>query len=177
MINLVNDLDQISSLEYRTINLDLMEHNIYQVVEDLLSEMNYKENSKKINIKLKRADESKRYIAVFDRSRIEQVVVNLVDNAIKYGNENGLVEIIISEKEKKILVSVKDNGIGINPSDLPRLFERFYRVEKSRVRTAGGSGLGLAIVKHIVEAHNQRITVRSEDGVGTEFVFSLAKSN
>ena len=111
-----------------------------------------------------------------DRAKIEQVLINLVGNAIKYGNENGLVEVRFFDMDKHILTEVSDDGIGIPPEDVPRIFERFYRVDKSRSRDAGGTGLGLSIVKHIIEAHKQTINVRSSENKGSTFSFTLKKS-
>ena len=112
-----------------------------------------------------------------DKEKIEQVVTNLVDNSIKYGKENGTTEIVVQNlTDEKIIVRVTDNGIGLEDENYTRIFERFYRVDKSGSRTAGGSGLGLAIVKHIIDAHDEKIYVESEYGVGSEFSFTLEKS-
>ena len=111
-----------------------------------------------------------------DSRQIEQVISNLVTNSIRYcSNNEAYIKITIYDMHEKILVEVSDNGIGVSESDLPRLFERFYRTDKARSREKGGSGLGLAIVKHIIEAHNQNITVRSTLGKGTTFSFTLDK--
>jgi Signal transduction histidine kinase len=120
--------------------------------------------------------ESERLIPVHaDRAKIEQVLINLIGNAIKYGNEEGRVSVSFFDMDQNILIEVSDDGIGIPEDDLPRVFERFYRVDKSRSREAGGTGLGLAIVKHIVEAHKQSINVRSSENVGSTFYFTLKK--
>ena len=112
-----------------------------------------------------------------DKEKIEQVVTNLVDNSIKYGKENGTTEIVVQNlTDEKIIIRVTDNGIGLEDENYTRIFERFYRVDKSGSRTAGGSGLGLAIVKHIIDAHDEKIYVESEYGVGSEFSFTLEKS-
>ena len=102
-----------------------------------------------------------------------QVLSNLISNSIKYGKKNGVTKITCHQTKKVCYVSIKDNGIGIAKKNLNRLFERFYRVDKSRSRDQGGTGLGLAIVKHIIEAHDQQITVKSELGQGTDFKFSI----
>ena len=112
-----------------------------------------------------------------DKERIRQVLVNLVVNSIKYGKDNGRTFIGFYDMDAHILVEVTDNGIGIDPIHLSRLFERFYRVDKSRSREQGGTGLGLSIVKHILEAHKQSINVRSTFGIGTTFTFTLKKAN
>jgi two-component system phosphate regulon sensor histidine kinase PhoR len=112
-----------------------------------------------------------------DKDRIQQVVENLIVNSIKYGKESGLTEVsVINLTKRKVLIRVTDNGEGIEKQNLPRVFERFYRVDKSGSRTEGGSGLGLAIVKHIIEAHKEKIYVESEFGMGSEFSFTLAKA-
>jgi two-component system phosphate regulon sensor histidine kinase PhoR len=108
-----------------------------------------------------------------DPQRITQAISNLVENAVKYGNESGRVIVSLEEEKKHILVSVRDNGPGIPPEHLSRIFERFYRVEKSRSKDRGGTGLGLAIVKHILNAHKAKITVMSKIEKGTTFRFKL----
>ncbi len=112
---------------------------------------------------------------LIDKEFIRQVVSNLLINAINYNNEGGFVKIELFEMDKNILIEVTDNGIGIPPEDLSRVFERFYRVDKSRSLNSGGSGLGLAIVKHIIEAHGQTVNVRSTINVGTTIAFTLEK--
>ena len=111
-----------------------------------------------------------------DPDRINQVLVNLIVNSIRYGNEDGETLIKFYDMHDNILVEVADNGIGIAEEHLPRLFERFYRTDKGRARISGGTGLGLAIVKHIIEAHNQTINVRSTLDVGSTFSFTLKKA-
>src|SRR5690606_1191934 len=112
-----------------------------------------------------------------DKEKIQQVLMNLVVNSIKYGREKGSTEISIEDlSDTKALGRVTDNGEGIGAVHIPRLFERFYRVDKSGARSEGGSGLGLAIVKHVIEAHNEKIFVQSEVGKGSEFSFTLKKA-
>jgi two-component system phosphate regulon sensor histidine kinase PhoR len=111
-----------------------------------------------------------------DRESIRQVLTNLISNSIKYGKESGSTKVGFYDMEKYILVEVADNGIGIGAEHIPHLFDRFYRVDKSRSRAMGGSGLGLSIVKHIVEAHQQTINVRSAPNVGSTFGFTLEKA-
>ena len=113
-----------------------------------------------------------------DKQRIRQVLVNLIGNSIKYGNEYGITTAAYYDMDENILIEIADNGEGIPPESLPRIFERFYRVDKSRAREngTGGTGLGLAIVKHIIEAHRQTINVRSNLGEGTTFGFTLLKA-
>ncbi len=113
-----------------------------------------------------------------DNLRIKQVISNLVENSIRYRGENApYTKITIYDMHEKVLVEVSDNGIGVSESDIPRIFERFFRADKARSREQGGSGLGLAIVKHIISAHNQNISVRSTLGRGSTFGFTLDKSN
>jgi two-component system phosphate regulon sensor histidine kinase PhoR len=112
-----------------------------------------------------------------DKERIEQVLTNLIENSIKYGKENGTTEIVVQNlNENKIIVRVTDNGVGFEKENYTRIFERFFRVDKSGDRSSGGSGLGLSIVKHIIDSHDEKIYVESELGVGSEFSFSLEKS-
>ena len=114
---------------------------------------------------------------IADKEKIEQVLTNLIDNSIKYGKDHGTTEIVIqSLNEDKIIVRVTDNGVGFKKENYTRIFERFFRVDRSGSRSAGGSGLGLAIVKHIIDAHDEKIYVESEFGVGSEFSFTLEKS-
>ncbi|OFZ08058.1 MAG: hypothetical protein A3D92_23335 [Bacteroidetes bacterium RIFCSPHIGHO2_02_FULL_44_7] len=110
-----------------------------------------------------------------DKERIRQVLNNLIINSIKYGSTSGETLVGIYDMDENVLVEISDNGIGIAQEHLPRLFERFYRVDKNRSREQGGTGLGLAIVKHIIEAHHQTINVRSTEGVGSTFGFTLAQ--
>jgi two-component system phosphate regulon sensor histidine kinase PhoR len=111
-----------------------------------------------------------------DEERIQQVLTNLIVNSIKYGREKGTTEVSIENLIKnKAIIRITDNGEGISKENLPRLFERFYRVDKSGSRKEGGSGLGLSIVKHIIEAHQEKIYVESQLGVGSEFSFTLEK--
>ena len=118
----------------------------------------------------------KQILVEADKNRIEQVITNLVSNSINYGSEKGTTEISFESNVEKIIVKVNDNGEGITEENMPRLFQRFFRVDVSRSRSQGGSGLGLAIVKHIIDAHNENIYVQSTVGVGSEFSFTLKKS-
>ena len=112
-----------------------------------------------------------------DKKRITQVLVNLVSNSISYGVMEGTTTVAISPVDKKtIRIEVVDNGVGMSEEHIPRLFERFYRVDKSRERNVGGSGLGLAIVKHVIEAHKQTLNVKSTEGVGSTFSFTLERT-
>ena len=113
-----------------------------------------------------------------DKEKIEQVLTNLIENSIKYGKESGTTEIVVHEVlENKLIIRITDNGIGVDNKNLERLFERFYRVDQTGNRSTGGSGLGLAIVKHIIDAHDEKIFIESELGVGSEFSFTLDQAN
>ena len=170
---IVKDLDLITKFESGISKLEIKKFNILSTINSVfeLLEMQSKKNN--ITIKLNRKyDEPIMVLA--DEERIQQVITNLVMNSLKYGIERGITEISIDPlEENKILIRISDNGEGIDKEHLPRLFERFYRVEKTRNRKWGGSGLGLSIVKHIIDAHNEKIFVESEANVGSEFSFSL----
>jgi len=170
--NLLDDLDDISRFEYEDYNLKYKSFDIVTLVQDVFNNIESKAKIKDINVGF-----NTNYQPVFvkaDKGKIAQVLINLISNAISYSTNNQKVEIRFHTIDKHtILVEVSDSGIGINKKHLPRLFERFYRVDKSRARNIGGSGLGLAIVKHIVEAHNQTINVRSTEGEGSTFSFTL----
>lgn len=175
LISIVNDLESISRLESGELKLEIEKFNVAQLVEDVLED--HEMLSKERNIKLKMARTSDKPINVLgDKKRILDVLNNLLINSIKYGKEKGTTTIGFHDMEDSVLIEISDNGIGISKKDLPRIFERFYRTDKSRSREMGGTGLGLAIVKHIIEAHNQTINVRSELNLGTAFTFTLEKA-
>lgn len=176
LIYIVNELDMIAKLEVGGLVLNKENFNIIEVVQNIFDLLEMKAAKKNISLIF-----DKKYlndILVYaDRERIEQVITNLLVNSIKYGKQDGTTEVSIENIVKsKVLVRVTDNGEGILKENLPRIFERFYRVDKSGSRKEGGSGLGLSIVKHIVEAHNDRIYVESQFGIGSEFSFTLEKS-
>lgn len=174
--NIVDDLEVISKLETGSIALDLQHFDIKELTREVISDAQFQAKEKDITIKLKDgADKS--FVVSADRDNITQVLNNLIVNSIKYGKQSGITKIGFYDMDKYVLVEVSDNGIGIEEQHLKHLFDRFYRVDKSRSRNMGGSGLGLAIVKHILEAHNQTINVRSTPGVGSTFGFTLAKAN
>jgi two-component system phosphate regulon sensor histidine kinase PhoR len=175
MIDLVDDLETITKLETSQLQLNIEKNNILTIANEVVESL--EEHAKSSNISVTFNKEYLSPILVScDRQKIFQVLSNLVVNSIKYGKANGQTELRFYPMEDNILVEISDNGAGIADSHLPRLFERFYRVEGSRSREKGGSGLGLAIVKHIVEAHEQTINVRSTEGVGSTFSFTLAKA-
>lgn len=172
---IVEDLESISKLEAGEMILEQRVFDMHELVHDVFESMEMQTVEKKIKLGFK--EESDRSFFVYaDKERIRQVLVNLIVNSIKYGKENGLTLVGFYDMDENILVEITDNGIGIEQEHLPRLFERFYRVDKSRSREAGGTGLGLAIVKHIIEAHQQSINVRSTFGIGTTFAFTLKKA-
>lgn len=172
--NLLEDLDEISRLETDRFELKIKKFDLVSVIKDVFNELETKASNKQIKLSFDRHYEPL-YVSA-DQSKITQVVVNLISNSISYGIIGGTTKVkLITIDRKKLLVEVTDNGVGMDSQHIPRLFERFYRVDKSRERNIGGSGLGLAIVKHIVEAHQQSINVRSTEGVGSTFAFTLEK--
>lgn len=175
MISIVEDLESITKLESGELTLKMEVFNFVKLVEDVfeIEHMIAKERK----IKLKYTSTVDEPIMVYaDKKRMMEVMSNLVVNAIKYGKKGGSVSIGFYDLNDQIMVEVKDNGIGIGPDHLPRIFERFYRADKHRSREQGGTGLGLAIVKHIIEGHDQTISVKSQLDVGTIFNFTLHKA-
>jgi two-component system, OmpR family, phosphate regulon sensor histidine kinase PhoR len=176
LIYIVEDLDMITKLESGDLHLEISEFDLVELIQNVLDLLEMKAEKKKIKLELENSF-GKQYIVKGDKDKLQQVVENLVVNSIKYGKEGGLTEVsIVNLTKKKLLVRITDNGEGVEQHYLPRLFERFFRVDKSGSRSEGGSGLGLAIVKHIVEAHKQKIYVESEFGVGSEFSFTMDKA-
>lgn len=175
LIYIVEDLDMISKLEMGELNLEYSEFNIVDLIQSVFDLLEM--NADKKNIILMFDRKYKKPINVFaDQEKIQQVLSNLIMNSIKYGKENGTTEVTIEDLVKnKIIVRIRDNGEGIEKQFIPRLFERFFRVDKSGARSEGGSGLGLSIVKHIIEGHDEKIYVESEFGKGSEFSFTLEK--
>ena len=173
----VKDLDLITKFESGMANLELKTFDIVFTIKNVFEQLEMR--AKKNNITLKINDEYFEPIYVYaDEERIQQVITNLIINSLKYGVDRGVTEVSIdSLKKGKILIRISDNGEGIEQKHLPRLFERFYRVEKTRNRTLGGSGLGLSIVKHIIDAHNEKIFVESQTNIGSEFSFTLPKAD
>lgn len=176
LIYIVQDLDMITKMEVGDLNLNLTKFNIIEVVQNVFDLLEMKADKKGIMLMFDM--KYIRPIMVYgDQEKIQQIVTNLVVNSIKYGKENGTTEVGIEDLvNNKIIVRVKDNGEGIEKKNIPRLFERFFRVDKSGARTEGGSGLGLAIVKHIIEAHDEKMYVESKFGEGSEFSFTLEKT-
>jgi two-component system phosphate regulon sensor histidine kinase PhoR len=177
LIHIVQDLDMISKLEVGDLNLDLTEFDIVKLIQEVFDLLEI-EASKKDILLLFDMKYNKPIPVRADAEKIEQVVINLVMNSIKYGKDKGSTEVSVENlTEDKVIVRINDNGVGIEKPNIPRLFERFYRVDQSGSRDAGGSGLGLSIVKHIIEAHDEKIYVESQYGVGSEFSFTLEKAS
>ncbi len=177
MINIVNDLESITRLESGEAQLNENPFDLYQLAEEVIDFLEIKahKNSTVITIK---PEAPVPFLVIADKEAIREVLINLVDNGIKYGDkQNNHVRIKLYDMDEKVLCEVTDNGVGISQEMLPRVFERFFRTDKGRSRDKGGSGLGLAIVKHIIEAHRQTITARSNIGEGTTFSFTLKKTN
>jgi two-component system phosphate regulon sensor histidine kinase PhoR len=171
---LVKDLDEISKLESGEIPINYAKFRINELIKEVIESLEIKAKQHKIKLEFKdKYDESNMVNA--DREKIRQVLVNLIDNSFKYGKEGGNTSIRLYNLHDQVLVEVTDDGIGIEEKYLPRLFERFFRTDSSRSRQIGGSGLGLAIVKHIIESHQQTINVRSTEGIGSTFGFTLQK--
>ena len=176
LIYIVKDLDMITKLEVGEINLDVTRFNIVEVIQNVFDLFEMKAANKNITLTFD-MKYAKPIWVMADQEKIQQVVTNLVVNSIKYGKKGGTTEVGIEDLTKnKVIVRITDNGEGIEKQNISRLFERFYRVDKSGARSEGGSGLGLAIVKHIIEGHDEKIYVESQIGVGSEFSFTLEKT-
>jgi len=173
LIYIVKDLDMITKIEMGGLTLERESFNIIELIQNAFDLLEMKAQSKELSLVFDK--EYKDSIMVYaDRERIQQVLTNLIDNSIKYGKTSGTTEVAVDHlNQKRCLVRITDNGEGVEQKHLGRLFERFYRVDKSGSRAVGGSGLGLAIVKHLIEAHNEKIYVESQFGVGSEFSFTL----
>lgn len=175
MVQLVDDLDQITRLEETHLQIEKRPFDLIELIKEVIDNLVFQAKEKNITILLK-----KPYPSTFvlgDRNKITQVFINLIHNSISYGNQDGTTTISIITNGDIVNVEVADNGLGIDPKHWIRIFERFYRVEKSRNRNEGGTGLGLSIVKHILEAHGQSISFTSTVGIGTVFYFGLEKSS
>lgn len=172
--DILEDLDEISKYEFDRYTLKLSEFDVVGLTRKIFSELEGKAENKNIKFEFSKSYDPIKVKA--DQGKISQVLTNLISNSISYGSEDGTTTVRFHDLDKhKLLVEVADDGLGIEESHLPRLFERFYRVDKSRARNIGGSGLGLAIVKHIIEAHDESINVRSTAGKGSTFSFTLQK--
>ena len=177
LIKIVSDLDTSSKLENDMNRLKMETFDIVALAKEIADQLEIEAAKRNIKLSVKGADSlPSQFRVTADKHFVGQVLVNLIANSIHYGKEGGSTRIRFRDMADKVLIEVEDTGVGISKEDMPRIFERFYRVDKGRSREQGGTGLGLAIVKHIVEAHGERITVRSELGVGTTFAFPLKKS-
>ena len=175
LVSVVKDLDMISKLESNELGLNIQQFNIIELIQEVFDLLEMRAKKKGITLFFNK-DYDVPILVYGDIERIEQVLINLLMNSIKYGKINGATTISVeSYLHNKVLIKVGDNGEGIQKEHLPRLFERFYRVDQSRSREQGGSGLGLSIVKHIIEAHDETILVKSTYGEGSEFSFTMKK--
>ncbi|WP_439150932.1 sensor histidine kinase [Winogradskyella sp.] len=173
---IIKDLDMITKLEVGDLSLNKEEFDIVKLVQNVFELFEMKAAKKNITLTFD-MDYPDPIMVYADMERIQQVLTNLIVNSIKYGREKGTTEVSIENLIKnKAIIRITDNGEGISTDNIPRLFERFYRVDKSGSRKEGGSGLGLSIVKHIIEAHKEKVYVESQLGVGSEFSFTLEKA-
>lgn len=173
---IIKDLDMITKLEVGDLRLDITPFDIVELISNVFELYEMKAAKKKILLTFD-VDYNEPIMVNGDKERIQQVLANLVVNSIKYGHYQGTTEISIEDLIKnKVIVRVTDNGEGIEEEHIPRLFERFYRIDKSGSRKEGGSGLGLSIVKHIIEAHDEKLYIESRYGIGSEFSFTLEKA-
>lgn len=175
LVRLVDDLGEISKLESGKIPLVQEPFAMQDLIREVYEELSLKAKEKNVQLTFKKGTE--RPLEVYaDKQKIKQVLVNLIENALKYGYENGTITAGCYEIDRHVYTEISDDGPGIAEEHLPRIFERFYRADRSRSRHIGGTGLGLAIVKHIIEAHGHTVTVRSKPAVGSSFGFTLDKS-
>lgn len=174
--SVVKDLDMIAKLETEGTKMNIENFDILELTQSVFDLFEMKAKMRDITLKFDKTYEFPLYVSA-DVERIEQVLINLIVNSIKYGKKGGVTTVSVEDyNENKFIIKIGDNGEGIKQEHIPRLFERFYRVDRSRSRDQGGSGLGLSIVKHIVEAHNETILLKSTYGKGTEFSFTLKKA-
>ncbi|HRW89284.1 MAG TPA: ATP-binding protein [Flavobacteriales bacterium] len=173
LTKIVEDLDMISKLESGVMEMSIDRMDLTELVHEVFQGMEMRARERGVTLRTPLKDP---VWVMADHDRLSQVLYNLLANACNYGREGGFTEVRTFDMDDQVLVEVVDDGIGISREHLPRLFERFYRVGKSRSRHEGGSGLGLAIVKHIIDAHGQSITVKSSEGEGTTFAFTLQKA-
>ena len=174
LISIIEDLDALAKLESEELELDIHNWDFLELTQEVFDFFEIKANEKNIKLSIHKSIDNCMVSA--DKEKINQVLLNLVSNSIKYGKNKGLVAINIVPDLGAYKISISDNGIGISGENISRVFERFYRVDKGRSRSQGGTGLGLAIVKHIIEAHDQDIEIKSEVDKGTEISFKLKKA-
>ena len=174
LTNILSDLDEITRMDSGEGKLDMAVFDVKELARDVFGTLEFEARKHGIRLLLG-PSASARVMVYADRGRIEQVLINLLSNSIKYGKSNGTTVVNFIDLYAETMIEVEDNGIGISEEHQKRLFERFYRVDKSRSREGGGTGLGLSIVKHIIEAHGTQLSVRSELGKGSVFSFTLEK--
>lgn len=172
---IVEDLETINKLESGQMVLDLQEFDLHDLTDEVYADLEMRAKERNVRLTYKEGA-NQHYRVRADKESIRQVLINLVHNSIKYGRQDGITKISFYDLETFVLLEISDNGIGILPEHLPHVFDRFYRVDKSRSREAGGTGLGLAIAKHIIEAHKQTVNVRSSPGQGSTFGLTLEKA-
>ena len=176
LVYIVKDLDLITKLEIGDLNLEFSDFDIIELIETVFELLEIKASKKRVTLTFDTAYNKPIYVHA-DREKIQQVISNLLVNSIKYGHPDGTTEVSVENLIKnKVIIRITDNGEGIPNEHIPRIFERFYRIDKSGSRKEGGSGLGLSIVKHIIEAHGEKIYVESVPDVGSEFSFTLEKA-
>ncbi len=171
LIRIVDDLDEITQLETGQIKLTITQFDITALTIEVIEMLEIKAGKRKIDIIC--TGQGRPIYVEGDQEKIRQVITNILENSIRYGREGGTVKIDFFDIDEHVLTEITDSGAGIDPEELPRVFERFYRTSRGRASFSKGKGLGLAIVKHIIEAHNQTVNVRSEVGAGTTFGFTL----
>ena len=176
MSGLLEDLDVITKMEAGNLDIELVSFDLLDIIRETIESLEPKAKRNNIDLSVIRGMDASKVMVKGDAAKLVQVLTNLIVNSINYGKEGGRTEVRYYDADDTVLVEVADSGIGIQEEDLPRVFERFYRVDKSRSRHAGGSGLGLAICKHIIETHGQTINVRSTYGKGSTFSFTLEKA-
>ena len=174
MNKIIIDLDMISRFESDRINMEIENNNIVEICQDIFESLELKAKENKITLRFAE-NYSNEILVSCDKDKIGQVMQNLIINAIKYSDPDTELVVRFTDVERNILIEIEDNGPGIDEKHISRLFERFYRVDKSRARNEGGTGLGLSIVKHIIEAHGHTVQVRSTEGKGSNFFFTLTK--
>lgn len=175
---LTRDLMEISKLESGELRTDLQVIKLREVISEIVESLQFKAQSESISLKM--IDFETDYSVIADRNQLRQVLINLIENAIKYNKTDGVVTVGVKSYPKnpaKVLVYIADTGLGIEPRDIPRVTERFYRIDKSRAREKGGTGLGLSIVKHIIEAHNEQLFIESAINKGSTFSFTLQNAD
>jgi len=175
LISIVKDLETIAKLESGERLLEFENFDIVKLISEVFDIHEIKADEKNIKLQFDKKYQTAVLVRA-DKKRISDVISNLIINSIIYGREHGATKLSIEEIDKKVLISIEDNGIGIEEQHQQRIFERFFRVDKSRSKIQGGTGLGLAIVKHTIEAHKQSIKVKSQLNIGTKFTFSLEKA-